>query len=254
MAVLSAPFDVGIKDGWETRVLMATGVKIYQGAAVGVVIGAGLATPLLVATAGMKFIGVAEETVDNTVTDSNGTAGAKWIRVRIRGLAAFNLSGLTVANVGANVYFVSGSDDNTVSATVTAICAGELKTIDSDGLAWVQLNTTGSATAVLSSATVTAVTAAGTNLATAGALVAGINIVGGADSTKGVALPATPAAGTCVIVKSTVAGQTLPVYPDAAATINAIGSHAAITMGALTIAIFVAASPTQWYTIPLLPS
>ena len=249
MAVLSAPFDIGIKDGWEVRMKMAA-VKIYQGGAVGVIIGTGYATPLLVATAGMKFCGVAEETVDN----SAGNAGDLWIRVRVRGLAAFTLSGLTVANIGANVYFVSGSDDNTVGATVTAICAGELKALDSAGIAWVEMATRSAATAVISSTTVTAVAAAGNSQATGGALVAGINIVSAADSTKGVSLPAAPAAGTVVIVKSTVAGQTLPVYPDAAATVNAIGSHAAITMAALTSAIFVASSTTQWYTIPLLPS
>ena len=38
-------------------------------------------------------------------------------------------------------------------------------------------------------------------------------------------LPATPAAGTFVVVKNN-AGSTLKVWPDAAATINAISSNA----------------------------
>ena len=95
--------------------------------------------------------------------------------------------------------------------------------------------------------------ATGTNLATAAQLVAGFTSVTGADATVGVKLPATPAAGTVVIIKN-VAAAVLNVYPDAAATINAIGSHAAIALAASVSAIFIADSTTQWYTIPLLPS
>jgi hypothetical protein len=135
MAVLSAPFDVGIKEGWEVRMKMAA-VKIYQGGAVGVVAGVGYATPLLVATSGMEFAGVAEETVDN----STGSAGDKWIRVRRRGLVGFNSSGVTVANLNNAMYFVSGSDDNTVSATASAIFAGYLAAFDSNGVAWVAID------------------------------------------------------------------------------------------------------------------
>lgn len=135
MAVLSKPFDVGIKEGVEVRVKMAA-VKIYQGGAVGVVSGVGYATPLLVATSGIAFIGIAEETVDN----STGSAGDKWIRVRRRGLIGFNSSGLTVANIGDAVYFVSGSDDNTVSTTASAVFAGYLAALDSNDIAWVAID------------------------------------------------------------------------------------------------------------------
>ncbi len=135
MAVLSAPSDIGIKEGVEVRLEMAA-VKIYQGGAVGVVSGVGYATPLVIATSGMTFIGVAEETVDN----STGSAGDKWIRVRRRGLVAFTGSGLTVANISDAVYFVSGSDDHTVSATPSAIFAGYLAAFDSDSVAWVAID------------------------------------------------------------------------------------------------------------------
>jgi hypothetical protein len=134
MAVLSAPFDVGIKPGTEVLMKMAA-VKIYQGGAVGVVTGVGYATPLVIATSNMKFMGVAEETVDN----SAGSAGDKWIRVRITGLVGFNLSSLTVANIGAVVYFLSGSDDNTVAASGSMV-AGELKALDSAGIGWVKID------------------------------------------------------------------------------------------------------------------
>lgn len=98
------------------------------------------------------------------------------------------------------------------------------------------------------------VAATGTNLATAAQLSQGFTVVTGANGTVGVKLPATPVAGTVVIVKGTTAGV-LKVWPDAAATINAIGSNGAISLASGAVpAIFIAKSSTQWYTIPLLPS
>jgi hypothetical protein len=100
---------------------------------------------------------------------------------------------------------------------------------------------------------VSAVAAAGSTVSDAAQLAAGFNVVSGANGTKGVVLPPTPTAGTVVIVKSTVSGQALKVWPDSAATINAISSNASISL-TLTSAIFIASSSTQWYTVPLLPS
>lgn len=98
------------------------------------------------------------------------------------------------------------------------------------------------------------VAATGTDLATAAQLSQGFTVVTGANGTVGVKLPATPVAGTVVIVKGTTAGV-LKVWPDAAATINAIGSNGAISLASGAVpAIFIAKSSTQWYTIPLLPS
>jgi hypothetical protein len=98
------------------------------------------------------------------------------------------------------------------------------------------------------------VAAAGSVLADAAQLSAGFTVVTGADGTKGVKLPATPDAGTVVIIKGTTAGV-LKVWPDAAATINAIGSNGAISLASGAIpAIFIAKSTTQWYTLPLVPS
>lgn len=98
------------------------------------------------------------------------------------------------------------------------------------------------------------VAAAGTVLADAAQLLEGFQVVTGADGTKGVKLPATPTAGTLVWIKGTTAGV-LKVWPDAAATINAIGSNGAIslTTGAMP-SLFIAKSATQWYTLPLVAS
>lgn len=135
MAVLSAPFDVGIKEGNEVRVQMDA-VKIYQGGAVGIVSAVGYATPLVVATSGIMFAGVALETIDN----SAGSAGDKWIRIRRRGLIGFNNSSITVADIGSMTYFVSGSDDHTVSTTPSNVPAGVLAAVDSNGVAWVSID------------------------------------------------------------------------------------------------------------------
>lgn len=100
----------------------------------------------------------------------------------------------------------------------------------------------------------TTVAAAGSTLSNAAQIYPGFTIVTGANGTVGVKLPATPVNGTVVIIKGTTAGV-LKVWPDAAATINAIGSNGAISLASGAIpAIFIASSPTQWYTLPLLPS
>jgi hypothetical protein len=172
MAFLSAPFDVGIKPGEEVRVKMAA-VKIYRGGAVGVVSGVGYATPLVIATSGMTFIGVATETVDN----SAGSPGDKWIRVICRGLAGFNSSGITVANVGEPVYFVSGSDDNTVGTSSSGIFAGNLRAFDSNSVAWVDIYSAVNPAYVVSAATTfTGLVrfAANNGAAAANALLAGV--------------------------------------------------------------------------------
>lgn len=100
----------------------------------------------------------------------------------------------------------------------------------------------------------TAVAAAGSVLADAAQLYPGITVVTGADGTKGVKLPATPTPGTIVLIKGTTSAV-LKVWPDAAATINAVGSNGAISLASGVIpALFFATSATQWYTLPLLPS
>lgn len=100
----------------------------------------------------------------------------------------------------------------------------------------------------------TTVAAAGSTAADAAQLYPGFTIVTGANGTLGVILPPTPVKGTVVIIKGTTSGV-LKVWPDTAATINAVGSNGAISLASGVIpAIFIASSPTQWYSIPLLPS
>lgn len=100
---------------------------------------------------------------------------------------------------------------------------------------------------------VTAVTAAGSVIGDAAQLSQGINVVTGADGTKGVILP-TAVPGMQVIVKGVTAGV-LKVWPKTGAAINALSASAALSMttGAMPLT-FVATSATQWYTLPLVAS
>lgn len=100
---------------------------------------------------------------------------------------------------------------------------------------------------------VTAVTAVGNNQATAAALAEGINVVGGADDTTGVRLP-TAVAGMVVIVKNTVSGKTLKLYPATGGKVNALADNASYDVGSVLATILVATSATQWYSVPLVAS
>lgn len=132
MSTLAAPFDVPQKPCNEVKIKMAA-VKIWRGAAVAVLIGTGYATPLVPATDGHRFKGVALETLDN----SAGSAGDKAITIARTGSFAFNMSGLVQADIGQKVWF---SDDNTVTTTPGQVFAGVIETIDSAGLCWVRID------------------------------------------------------------------------------------------------------------------
>ena len=144
MGNLTAPFDIPQKEADEIRIAQGA-VKIWRGGAVGLVLGTGYAVVLAAATAGMKFIGVALETNDNTlgtpgtpVYGNPGNGYSPYLRVKRRGVFPFNQSGLTQADVGLKCYF--GSDDNTVSLTPSDIPAGEIVTVnEASGLAEVDI-------------------------------------------------------------------------------------------------------------------
>jgi len=100
---------------------------------------------------------------------------------------------------------------------------------------------------------VSAVTAAGSTIADAAALSEGLNVVTGADGTKGVLLPVA-APGMQVYIKGVTAGV-LKVYPQSGSVINALSASAAMSLASgATPAILIASTATQWYTFPLLPS
>ena len=188
--------------------------------------------------------------------------GALVIEGSMTGPKAANDAGLTAGALAywdaGNSVFTSTGSGNTYAGKVeygmgTNGTPGAIATADT--VVWVQIEAAANASGSVGLGALprATVAAAGTNVGTAGALATGFNSVTAADGTKGVVLPTAPAAGTVVRVKNT-ANAVLKVYPDAAATINAIAANAAISMAAYTSADFTADSTTQWYTTPLVPS
>jgi hypothetical protein len=140
------PNDYSQTPGNELRIQQAA-VKIWRGTAVGVIMGTGYATPLVVATAGMQFVGIAEETSDNTLgtpgTLTYGTPGngySPFVRVARKG--EFAIDGIAIyqsgtaiaeANIGNKVFWL---DNQTVTLTPGTSVAGVLTRIDENGYPW----------------------------------------------------------------------------------------------------------------------
>ena len=137
--------------------------------------------------------------------DPRGSSG-----VTIAGVGTFSSSGVTVGVITATSF--SGDVTGNITGNVTQPVA--------------------------------AVTAAGTNLATAAALSAGVNVVAGADGTKGVALPAA-LAGATITIYSSVATNGLVVYSQTAETVN---GGASVTMEGQTFLQAIATADGAWIT------
>lgn len=179
--------------------------------------------------------------VPGTVTAAGGTLGNLTVTSN---LTSGNLTGTVTMTGNASV---SGTLGVTGAVTVNNATLGNVTMGGTLGVTGLVTQT------LMPRLPESNLAATGTNLATAAQLVAGFVTVSAADGTVGVKLPATPATGTWAVIKNN-AGSALKVYPDAAATINAIGSNGAISMAANTSAMFFADSATQWWTVPLLPS
>jgi len=97
--------------------------------------------------------------------------------------------------------------------------------------------------------TVDTVAAAGSAQGDAGELTAdAINIVTGADGTKGVVLP-TAVAGSFVIVYNPTATNALPVYPNSSDDINDGTADAAVDTEGKTLSVFFAVDSATWGAI-----
>jgi len=91
--------------------------------------------------------------------------------------------------------------------------------------------------------------AAGSTQATATPLTASVNHITGANGTNGVRLPAIAQRGQFVAVHNATSAQVLKVYPPTGGTINGGSTNAAVNQSGLTLAIFIATSPTNWAAI-----
>jgi hypothetical protein len=113
--------------------MIATDI-IYEGAAVGMVIGTGLARPL---TSVDKFVGFAEAKADNAL----GAASAINVRVRREGAIILPVTGAVITDINLPVY---AQDDNTFSFIKTSgVFVGFSRRFVSAGYAVVEFNVAG---------------------------------------------------------------------------------------------------------------
>lgn len=77
-------------------------------------------------------------------------------------------------------------------------------------------------------------------------IVAKVSTVTGADTTKGVILPATPVVGDQYIIINTVA-STLKLWPGTGDTINATAANTAVVLAASVVTQCIASSTSAWW-------
>lgn len=105
----------------------------------------------------------------------------------------------------------------------------------------------GQATALITAAATTGISAAGTNQATATVLTTSMNLVATASTSQGVSLPSTFQINDAVLVYNDATGVSIFVYPDSASNkINQLAAGNGILVPNNTGAIFIKVSSTRW--------
>jgi len=176
-----------------------------------------------------------------TVTGgAGGTGTSNGGAVSIAGGAAGAVGG-----TGGAISILSGAGDGTNGT------AGAL-TIDSSGTG----ATKGAITIGTNAASLTlgkmpripfsSVNAAGGNIATAGALSEGVNLVAASDNAKGVQLPTCVDGAQCMVI-NLVTDKTLLIYPPTGKQVNNKGANNAITVAANSVGIYWSEGANAWY-------
>lgn len=131
MAALTQDRNITRKIGGQAAYPVAAGAKIYAGAMV-CLNANGYAVPAA-DQAGLRFVGVAREYVDNI----GGANGAKLVLVWREGCFDFAASGMSAADVGKPVFVV---DDQTVAlATTNGVGCGIITEVESATKVWVDI-------------------------------------------------------------------------------------------------------------------
>jgi hypothetical protein len=134
MAALTKDRATPYRDGIEIDFPVAGNTKIFAGSLV-CANTSGYAAPAA-DTAGLRFIGVALEQVDNT----GAASGAKKVRVRRTGAFEFDAASITQSMVGTAMYVV---DDHTVddaAGPTNDIRVGLLVKYVSDTKGWIDIS------------------------------------------------------------------------------------------------------------------
>ncbi len=153
-------------------------------------------------------------------------------------------AGPTAGNVGGAISIISGAGDVT-NGTAGAIL------IDSGAGA-----TKGAITIGTNAASITlgkspripfgTVNANGGNIATAGALAEGVNLIAGSDNAKGVQLPSCVNGAMCVVINM-VTDKSVLIYPPLGKQVNLRGANNSLNVAANTVGIFYSEGTNAWY-------
>ncbi len=153
-------------------------------------------------------------------------------------------AGPTAGNAGGPLNLISGAGDVT-NGTAGAIL------IDSGAGA-----TKGAITIGTNAASLTlgkspripfgSVNANGGNIATAGALLEGVNLVLASDNSKGVQLPSCVNGALCVVINM-VTDKSVLIYPPLGKQVNLRGANNSLNVAANTVGIFWSEGTNAWY-------
>lgn len=154
-------------------------------------------------------------------------------------------AGPTAGNVGGAVTILSGAGDGT-NGTAGAVILDSSGTGATKGAITIGTNAASLTLGKSPRIPCAIVNAAGGNIATAGALAEGVNIIAASDNSKGVILPSCVNGALCVVVNM-VTDKTLKIYPPVAKQVNNMGANNALTVAANTVGIFWSEGTNAWY-------
>ncbi len=133
MAGLTKDRATPYRDGIEIEFPVAANTKIFAGSLV-CANASGYAVPAA-DTAGLRFLGVALEQVDNT----GGANGAKKVRLRRAGAFEFDAASITQAMVGTSMYVVDDHTIDDAAGPTNDIRVGILVKYVSDTKGWIDI-------------------------------------------------------------------------------------------------------------------
>jgi hypothetical protein len=133
MAALTKDRATPYRDGIEIEFPVAANTKIYAGSMV-CANASGYAVPAA-DTAGLRFLGVALEQVDNT----GGANGAKKVRLRRSGAFEFDAASISQAMVGTSMYVMDDHTIDDAAGPTNDIRVGILVKYVSDTKGWIDI-------------------------------------------------------------------------------------------------------------------
>lgn len=229
---LSAAAEIPMQEGKLIAIPVAASTTIYKGALVGR--SSGYAREL---NAGDAFAGVAYETVDN----SSGSAGDKYVQVWVSGIFEFALSGAAISNNERELY---ASDDATLTTTKGSNSyIGTQTEVPATGKVRVRIEPNHPLMSLVKKVTTKA---SATNVAIALGDLNGIIVVTGTTASN-LNLPAAASAGAgaWVTFVKTGASGALTIEPNASETIDGGANNA--EMDAAADSVTIVCDGTGWY-------